>query len=95
MAPSFPEADEGRFDGLGAGPILVLAASGDPTTPMSAALRAVEELEDARLLAIRADQHLVYPYAVAAPASPTGRCVLDAVESYLIDGRVPASGSCP
>lgn len=94
MAPRFPEAETRRFDGLGAGPILVLAASGDPTTPMSAARRAVEELEDARLLTIRADQHLVYPYAVAAPTSPTGRCVLDAVEGYLLDGRAPVSSSC-
>jgi pimeloyl-ACP methyl ester carboxylesterase len=85
----------GPFDGHGAGPILVLAASGDPTTPLSAALRAVDDLEEAWLLAIRADRHLVYPYAVAAPGSATGRCVLDALESYLIDGVIPKNDSCP
>jgi hypothetical protein len=73
----------------------VLAASGDPTTPLSAARRAVEDLAAAHLLVIRAEQHLVYPYAVAAPETPTHRCVLGAVESYLIDGLTPPVGRCP
>lgn len=84
-----------RVDGAGAGPILVLAASGDPTTPLSAARRAVEELDQAVLFAIRADQHLVYPYAVAAPDSPAGRCVLGVVESYLVAGTLPTGRGCP
>jgi pimeloyl-ACP methyl ester carboxylesterase len=95
MSPTVTTSAAGPFDGAGAGPILVLAASGDPTTPLSAARRAVDDLEDATLLAIRADQHLVYPYAVAAPDTPTHRCVLDAVETYLIDRALPARGVCP
>lgn len=95
MTPDAAPSDAGPFDGAGAGPILVLAASGDPATPLSAALRAVMDLEDASLLTIRADGHLVYPYAVAEPASRTGRCVLAALEAYLFQGEVPAQSYCP
>ena len=95
MSPPETVTTEGPFDAAGAGPVLVLAASGDPTTPLSAARRAVEDLEAAHLLVIRAEQHLVYPYAVAAPETPTHRCVLGAVESYLIDGLTPTEQRCP
>ena len=94
MSPPDTVTAEGPFDAAGAGPVLVLAASGDPTTPLSAARRAVEDLEEAHLLVIRAEQHLVYPYAVAAPETPTHRCVLGAVESYLIDGLTPTVERC-
>ena len=86
---------EGPFDAAGAGPVLVLAASGDPTTPLSAARRAVDDLEATYLVVIRAEQHLVYPYAVAAPETPTHRCVLGVVESYLVDGLAPTAERCP
>ena len=92
-AGDLPVAD--RFDGAGAGPILVLAASGDPTTPLSAALRAVEDLEDASLLTIRADRHLVYPLAVAADGSTGGDCVLTAIEDHLFERTSATQIDCP
>lgn len=95
MSPPDTVTAEGPFDAAGAGPVLVLAASGDPTTPLSAARRAVDDLEEAHLLVIRAEQHLVYPYAVAAPETPTHRCVLGAVESYLLDVVTPTEERCP
>ncbi len=95
MAPEAAPPVAGHFDGAGAGPILVLAASGDPTTPLSAALRALEDLDDASLLTIRADRHLVYPLAVAAPGSTSGRCVLRAIEDHLFEGTSAAQIQCP
>lgn len=95
MTPDAAPSIAGPFDGGGAGPILVLAASGDPATPLSAAHRAVEDLEDAWLLPIRADRHLLYPQAVAVPTSATSRCVLSTVEAYLIDGVDATRPGCP
>ena len=95
MVPEAARPVAGPFTAVGAGPVLVLAASGDPATPLSAALRAIDDLDEAWLLTVRANQHLVYPYAVAAPESATGRCVLSAVESYLVDGTKPPHTACP
>jgi hypothetical protein len=83
----------GRFDAAGAGEILVLATSGDPTTPAAGARRAAQDLADATVLTLDADHHLAYPFAVANPTQPGYRCVLDAVEGYLQNLRSPAAGS--
>ena len=95
MTPPVTPSDAGPIGGAGAPPILVLAASGDPATPLSVARRAVGQLDDAQLLVVRADGHLVYPRAVAAPDSTVGRCVLETVEAYLEDGTTPGRGGCP
>ena len=77
------------FDAAGAGPVLVLATTGDPATPLAAAKRALADLEDARLLTVAADHHTSYGYAVHLPEHPVYGCVLDAVERYLIDSVPP------
>lgn len=94
MTPEVPPPDPGPFLGTGAGPILILAATGDPATPFAAAVRASSELADAGLLAIRADQHLVYPQAVATPDTSTSRCVLEAVQAHLASGGSSNPGAC-
>ena len=81
------------IDAAGAGPILVVAAQGDPSTPISAAQRATEDLERAVLLTLAEDHHLAYHHAVADPERPAYRCVLDAVEAYLIDLDLPPAGA--
>lgn len=95
MTPPVTPSDAGPIGGAGAPPMLVLAASGDPATPLSVARRAVGQLDDAELLVVRAEGHLVYPRAVAAPDSAVGRCVLETVEAYLEDGTTPGRGGCP
>ncbi len=77
------------IDAAGAGPILVLASSGDPTTPIVAARRSLEDLEDAALVSLQADHHLAYHYALSDPGRPAYRCVLDTVEAYLIELELP------
>ncbi|CAN5472054.1 hypothetical protein BH24CHL9_BH24CHL9_11690 [soil metagenome] len=69
--------------------MLVLGTTGDPTTPVAAARRAVEGLEHAVLLMLFEDHHLAYYPAVHDPERPAYRCVLDAVEAYLIDLELP------
>ncbi|MGW3494750.1 alpha/beta hydrolase [Streptomyces sp. NPDC001020] len=66
----------------GASPILVVANTGDPTTPYAGAKRMVDELgeEVGVLLTVRAEGHGSYPY---------NRCATRAVNTYLIDGTTP------
>jgi hypothetical protein len=89
MLPFYVRTPLSTVDAAGAGPILVLATSGDPTTPASAAGRAVAELEEAVLLPLEADHHLAYHAALVSPADPRYACVLEAVESYLIEHQLP------
>ena len=89
MLPFYLRTQLPVVDAAGAGPVLVLATSGDPTTPASAAGRALADLEEAVLLELEADHHLAYHAALASPAEPRNACVLDAVESYLIEHQLP------
>lgn len=70
----------------GASPILVVANTGDPTTPYEGAKRMVGELgeEVGVLLTVRAEGHGSYPY---------NRCATRAVNTYLLDGRTPGRGT--
>jgi pimeloyl-ACP methyl ester carboxylesterase len=63
---------------------LVVATRYDPATPYRGALRLVAELHNARLLTMRGDGHTAYPGNSA--------CVDDAVNAYLIDGKLPRRG---
>ncbi len=83
-----------RIDAAGAGPVLVLASSGDPATPRSAARRALKDLADATLVTLDADTHVAYLSARRDPGRPAYACLLDAVETYLIDLESPARTVC-
>ena len=67
----------------GAGTILVIGTTGDPSTPLDSTTRMANALEDSRLLVVEADQHTGYG---------VNRCVVDAVNAYLIDLRPPEDG---
>ncbi|MEU0599856.1 alpha/beta hydrolase [Streptomyces sp. NPDC006393] len=70
----------------GAPPILVVANTGDSTTPYEGAKRMVRELgeEVGVLLTVRAEGHGSYPYS---------RCAARAVDTYLLDGTSPEPGT--
>jgi pimeloyl-ACP methyl ester carboxylesterase len=76
-------------DAAGAGPILVLATTGDPNTPIEAARRALGDLEEASLVVLEREHHLAYPWAVRDPAAPDYHCLLETIETYLIDLELP------
>lgn len=67
----------------GAGTILVIGTTGDPSTPLDSTVRMANALEDSRLLVVEADQHTGYG---------ANRCVVDAVNDYLIDLEPPKDG---
>lgn len=70
----------------GAPPILVVANTGDPTTPYAGAKRMVGELgkEVGVLLTVRAEGHGSYPY---------NRCATRVVNTYLLDDTPPGHGT--
>ena len=96
MLPTPPAPLPGPFDAAGAGPVLVLTTTGDPTTPASAAARAPADLEDARVIRVAGDHHLAYRTALNDPGEAAARCVIDIVVAYLEDPAAPSSVSgCP
>lgn len=80
------EGESATFDvsADGAAPILVVANTGDPTTPYAGAKRMVDELGEGVgvLLTVRAEGHGSYPHI---------RCAARAVDAYLINGDTPAA----
>lgn len=82
----FPPAIEPRAEvtGAGAGPIVVIATTGDPATPFASTVAMVETLEDGRLVIVEADRHLGYG---------VNDCVVEVVNRYLVDLDVPANGT--
>ncbi|WP_310527532.1 alpha/beta hydrolase [Nocardioides sp.] len=69
--------------GEGAAPILVVGTTRDPATPMKWAEALASQLESAVLLRRDGDGHTAY--------NSGNECIDTAIESYLIDGDVPAN----
>ncbi|MFF0970734.1 alpha/beta hydrolase [Streptomyces sp. NPDC003703] len=70
----------------GAAPVLVVAGTGDPTTPYEGGRHMADELGDqvGVLLTVRAEGHGTYGY---------DDCATGAVDTYLLDGTPPARGT--
>lgn len=68
----------------GAAPILVVGTTGDPATPYAWAEAMADQLESARLLTFDGEGHTAYGRSNA--------CIADAVDGYLLYGKVPAEG---
>ena len=78
-----PTACGGAADvtAVGAGPVIVIGTTGDPATPFDSTRTMSDELEDARLLVVTANQHTGYG---------VNDCVIDVVNKYLVDLEPPA-----
>ncbi|MEU8889702.1 alpha/beta hydrolase [Streptomyces sp. NPDC048442] len=71
----------------GAAPILVVGGTGDPATPFEGSLRMAEELGKG------VGVHLTYK-GEGHGAYPSGNaCVVRAVDTYLLDGKIPAAST--
>ena len=70
----------------GAPPILVVSTRRDPATPFAWGVDLAEDLASARLLTYEGDGHTAYLKGSA--------CVDDAVEGYLLAGKLPEIDSC-
>ena len=69
----------------GAGPIVVIGTTNDPATPYPMAESLASQLESGVLVTWDGWSHTAYSKAGNA-------CIAGAVESYLVDGAVPAEG---
>ena len=80
-----PPALDPRIEvtGAGAGTMLVIGTTGDPSTPLESTIRMANALEDSRLVIVEAAQHTGYG---------VNRCVVDAVNAYLVDLEPPEDG---
>ncbi|WP_105033551.1 alpha/beta hydrolase [Cryobacterium aureum] len=67
----------------GAAPILVVGTTNDPATPYVWAQQLAAQLERGTLVTYTGEGHTAY--------NKSNSCVNDAVDSYLVDGIVPAS----
>lgn len=77
------DRERGEIHAAGAAPILVVGTTGDPATPYEWAVSLADQLESGVLVTYEGEGHTAY--------NKSNACVAEAVESYLIDGTVPAS----
>ncbi|MDX2382120.1 MAG: alpha/beta hydrolase [Acidimicrobiia bacterium] len=82
----FPAALDPRIEitGEGAGPIMVIGTTGDPSTPLASSRLMADSLEDGRLVIVEANEHTGYG---------VNQCVNDVVDDYLIHLEAPADGT--
>ncbi|MFJ7629909.1 alpha/beta hydrolase [Streptomyces sp. NPDC097595] len=83
--PVAGEHDDPEASAPGAGPILVVGTTGDPATPYEGARRMADELGEGVgvLLSNEGEGHGAYG---------GNSCVTSTVDSYFLDGEVPADG---
>ena len=83
--PAAPVNEPHEISAAGAADILVIGTTGDPATPYEWSVALAEQLDSATLLTWEGEGHTAY-----------GRgddCIADTVDSYFIDGTVPADGT--
>jgi hypothetical protein len=80
-----PAAYRGPWDRPTARPILLIGNAADPATPYRGSLKMAQQLADARLLTVQGYGHT----ALLNPST----CANDYLVSYLVDGRLPPSGT--
>ena len=78
-----PQVQRLQITGKGAGPIVVIGTTGDAATPIESSRNAAKALEGGIFLTVTADQHTGYGL---------NKCVVSAVDRYLIDLTPPPVG---
>jgi pimeloyl-ACP methyl ester carboxylesterase len=74
-----------RIDATGSAPIVVIGGKGDPATPYQWATTFTEQLKTGVLVTYEGEGHGAY-------LSGNG-CVMETVDAYLLEGKVPAAGT--
>ncbi|ASN40532.1 alpha/beta hydrolase [Paeniglutamicibacter terrestris] len=74
----------GELTAKGAAPIVVIGTTGDPATPYAWSQSLAKSLDSGSLVTYQGHGHTAY--------GRSNGCVSDAVESYLLEGKVPTDG---
>src|SRR5690606_32170340 len=85
LCPQWPflsSVERGPITAPGSPDILVVGTTNDPATPYVWAEALASQLENGHLVTHRGEGHTAYGESA---------CVTDAVDAFLVDGRVPAS----
>ncbi|MEM9745584.1 MAG: alpha/beta fold hydrolase [Actinomycetota bacterium] len=77
-------APRAEITGEGAGPIVVIGTTGDPTTPIESSAAMADALEGGVLVTVEANRHTAYR---------SGSCINDIVHDQLIWLEPPAAGT--
>jgi pimeloyl-ACP methyl ester carboxylesterase len=84
--PVGPDPMPRPLSGEGAGPVLVVASTGDTITPLEGAQQLASELVNATLLIAEHNQHGSYePFS----GNAARRCATDTIDAFLIDPTIP------
>ena len=83
--PVPPEGSPAPITAKGSAPILVVGTTRDPATPYESAKALARQLDAGHLLTYVGDGHTAYRRG--------SRCIDEAVDAYLLDGKVPAAGT--
>ena len=81
--PYQSDRERAEIHAEGAAPIMVVGTTGDPATPYEWAVALADQLDSGVLVSYEGEGHTAY--------NKSNSCVSEAVESFLIDGTVPAS----
>lgn len=86
--PIKPTTPQGAVPAKGAAPIVVIGTTRDPATPYESAVELADQLTSGVLLTREGDGHTAY--------SSGNQCITQAVDAYLVKGKVPKDGTiCP
>ena len=87
LCGNWPVPEAGGLDSYAtdSAPILVIGTTNDPATPYAWSEKLTETLGSATLLTYEGEGHTAY--------GRSNSCIENAVDSYLIDGTVPADGT--
>ncbi len=90
--PVGPDLLPQPLDGDGAGPVLVVTATGDPVTPIASARKLAEGLVDSTLVVVESNVH--GSYQASTLGSDNARiCATEHIDRFLIDLRIPEDGT--
>jgi len=81
--PYQSDRERAEIHAEGAAPILVVGTTGDPATPYEWAMALADQLESGVLVSYEGEGHTAY--------NKSNSCVNGAVESYFLDGTIPAA----
>jgi pimeloyl-ACP methyl ester carboxylesterase len=85
LPPPSPDAVLGDVRATGVKPVLIIGTTNDPATPYAGAVDLQQRIARSRVLTFASTEHGAYGRGVA--------CIDDAVDRYLLTGRLPRAGT--